>query len=513
MDNANRVIRNSIFLYLRIFITTLISIGTVPIIMHALGNRDYGLYGLIGGAIGLLSFLKSSMTVSTQRFLSVAVGENNLISINKIYNNSLIIHYIIGIGLVLVLEAIYPFLFNGVLNIEPTRLGPAKLIYHFLVITVFLDITSIPYIGVINAKENMLIFSIAGVLEALLKLLLAISLAFFLMDKLVVYGLGMLMITFLIRCFYFIYVKFAYKELEMNLLAYIDKTTLIKMMGFTGWNTMGALALVGRNQGMAVVINQFFNLIENAAYDVANRINGVMGDVSQTFQKSVNPQLMKSYGMNDQKRLIKLSYISSKFSILSFSFFSIPLIIEMEYILKIWLKTPPQNTVIMSQLILILSLLYQYSMGLMSSIQATGNIRNYQITVSLLILLNVPTTYFLFKIGLPSYSCGFSFIFIELVSFVYRILTAKKIVGISIKDFTKDVLLPTVLCIIFATSCALWFHFAIPESLFRLFSVIILYIVIFGTCLWTIGLKKNEKDIFLNFAKNLRVNSIKRKLW
>ena len=509
MNNANRVITNSIYLYLRILITTFISIGSVPIVMHALGNSDYGLYSLIGGTIGLLSFLQSSMTVSTQRFLSVAVGENNLTSLNKTYNNSLIIHYMIGLCLMLILEAVFPFLFNGFLNIEPDRLESAKLIYHFLVITIFLDITSVPYIGVINAKENMLVFSIAGILEALLKLFLAVSLAFFLIDKLVVYGIGMLIITFLIRCFYFIYVKLAYKDLKMDLPQYADKSTLIKMMGFTGWNTGGALALVGRNQGMALMINIFFNTIENAAYGIANQINGVMGYISLTFQKSINPQLMKSYGMNDQKRLIRLSHISSKFSTILFATFSVPLIIEMEYILKIWLKTPAPNTVIMSQLILIFSLIYQYSMGLMSSIQATGNIRNYQLTVSVLILLNIPITYFLFKMGLPAYSFGFSFIFIEIVSFVYRIFTARTIVGISIKAFIKEVLSPTGLCIVCATSLVLFLHFTIQESIFRLISVTLLYMTVLGISLWMFGLKENEKDILLNFAKKIHINSFK----
>lgn len=513
MNNTNRVITNSIFLYLRIIITTLISLSTVPIVMHALGNRDYGLYMLIGGTITLLSFLKSSMTVSTQRFLSVAVGKNSLTQINKIYNNSIIIHYIFGICVALVLEAAYPFLFNGFLKIDLDRLDSAKLIYHFLVISVFFDITSVPYIGVINAKENMLIFSLAGILEGLLKLLLAISLTSFFIDKLIVYGAGLLIITFIIRCFYFIYVKIAYKELNMDLHKYMDKSTLLQIIGFTGWNTMGALALVGRNEGIAVILNRFFDLIENAAYGVANQINGVMGYVSQTFQKSTNPQLMKSYGMNDLKRLVRLSYISSKFSTLLFAFFSIPLIIEMEYILKIWLKTPAPSTVIMSQLILILSLIYQFSMGLMSAIQATGNIRNYQITISLLILLNVPITYLLFKIGLPAYSCGYCFISIELISLTYRIFMAKKIAGISLKDFVKDVLLPTLLCIICTTSFALWIHFAIDESLFRLISVIFLSMIVFSVCLWTFGLKGSEKDILLNFVKNIRVGIFKYKLW
>ncbi len=510
MNNANRVIANSIILNIRIVITTLISLISVPIVMHALGNSDYGLYSLIGGVIALLAFLNSSMTVSTQRFLSVAIGENNLININKIYNNSLILHYIIAFCLLVVFELAYPFLFSGFLNIEIDRINAAKIIYQFLVITLFFDITSVPFIGVINAKENMLMFSIVGIIESILKLILALSLSYFYIDRLVVYGIGMLIIAFITRSFYYFYVRIFYQEYTVSLKKFADKKTLVEMTGFTGWNTFGALALMGRNQGIAIIINLFFNTIVNAAYGIANQVNGVMGNVSYTFQKSINPQLMKSFGMHDQNRLIRLSYKSSKFSVLIFAFFSIPLIIEMDSILTLWLQTPPLYTVRFSQLVLLLSLLNQYSMGLMSSIQATGNISTYQITVSILILLNLPITYMLFTIGFPPYGCVVSFIVIELISFMYRIYMAKRIVGISPKIFVYHVLRPSGLCIIFASSMALFFHFLfITPSFVKVLCVFAVYIVVFSLCVWRVAMDSKEKCIFGDFARKIIKNVVR----
>ena len=499
MNNANRVIVNSIILNIRIIVTTLISLISVPLVMHALGNSDYGLYSLIGGVIGLLAFLKSSMTVSTQRFISVAIGENNLIRINKIYNNSIILHYIIGIGLVLFLEFVYPFLFSGFLNVETDRVWAAKIIYHFLVATIFFDITSVPYIGVINAKENMLVFSVVGIIESVMKLLLAFSLTLFSGDLLVIYGVGMFIIAFLIRLMYYLYIKYYYCEFHVSLRSYADKNQLLMMTGFTSWNTFGALALVGRNQGIAIVINLFFNTVVNAAYGIANQINGVMGHVSYTFQKSINPQLMKSYGMKDPNRLIRLSYKSSKFSVLIFALFSVPLIIEMDYILKLWLDMPPQYTIRFSQLVLILSLLNEFSMGLMSSIQATGRIRSYQITISILILLNVPITYILFRLGAPPYSCVISFILIEFASFVYRIYMAKKIAGISPKFFVDNVIRPVALCIFIATCSSFLIHTLFQESLLRVGLVFAIYILFFSLCVWKLALDSGEKNIFQDF--------------
>lgn len=503
MNNANRVIVNSIILNIRIIVTTLISLVSVPLVMHTLGSSDYGLYSLIGGVIGLLAFLKSSMTVSTQRFISVAMGENDLIRINTIYNNSIILHYIIGIGLVIILEIVYPFLFSGFLNVEADRIWAAKIIYQFLVATIFLDITSVPFIGVINAKENMLVFSVVGIIESLMKLILAFSLPYFSGDLLVIYGVGIFVIAFLIRLVYYLYVKYHYCEYHVSIRCYADRRILSMMTGFTGWNTFGALALVGRNQGIAIVINLFFNTVVNAAYGIANQINGVMGHVSHTFQKSINPQLMKSFGMDDQNRLIRLSYKSSKFSVLIFAMFSVPLIIEMEYILKLWLGIPPQYTIRFSQLVLILSLLNQFSMGLMSSIQATGHIRTYQITVSILILLNIPITYILFSLGVPPYGCVISFILIEFVSFVYRIFMAKKIVGISPKSFVDSVLRPVVLCVLVATCASFLIHMLLQESFLRVALVFIIYIILFSVCVWKLSMDSRERIIFQEFTKKI----------
>ena len=511
MNNADRVIANSVLLYIKIIITTLISIASVPIVMHALGNSDYGLYSLVGGTVGLMAFMKSAMTVSTQRFLSVAVGEGNVEHTNRIYNNSIILHYLVGFFMVLVFEAAYPLLFNGFLNIDADRVVVAKWIYQFLALAVFLDITSVPFIGVVNAKEDMFVFCIVGIVEALLKLLLALSLGLFLVDKLLFYGVGMMLIALLIRCFYSVYVRMAYREFDVHLSTYVDKATLREITGFTGWNSVGALALVGRNQGLAIVINIFFNTVENAAYGIANQINGVMGFVANTFQKSINPQLMKSHGMHDKQRLVRLAYLSSKFSVLLFAALALPLIIEMDYILKIWLKTPPVNTVIMTQLVLILSLLNQYSMGLMSSIQATGNIRNYQIVVSILILLNIPITYVLYSMGLPSYSCGISFIVIEIISFVYRLYMARKMVGMNIRDYVVSVLTPTLSCMACATAGALCLHYAISASMLRLVIVTVFYMLVYGVSIWTIALNETEKDIFNSFSHKI-IAAVKAKL-
>lgn len=498
MNNANRVIFNTVVLYVKIVVNMLISLISVPLIMHALGISDYGLYNLIAGVIGMLSFLNASMTVSTQRYLSVSIGERNQEKSNRIYNNALLLHLLLGFVCVVLFEACAPVLFSGFLNIEPDKVSTAKIIYHFLVVTTFATIITVPYGAVMNAKENMLAFSILGIVDALLKLGLAIYLSHCPFDKLIFYGIGMAIISIVNMLFNRAYVHFKYKEYKRNFRQYYDKATFREMFGFMGWNTFGSVAVIGRNQGIAIILNRFFGTVLNAAYGVANQINGVLGYFSNTFNKSINPQLMQSEGMKDRDRLIRISFVSSKFSVLVLALFIWPFIIEMPYILMVWLKEPPEYTAVLSSTVLIFSLVYQYSMGLMSAIQATGKIRNYQITMGILILLNIPLSYFFLRIGMPPYYTTIGFIIIEMISLVVRLIFARKLVGIRIGVFLKKVLFPTVMVMLIASTCAIVPHLRMSDSFIRLIVVCIVYLCVFCGATWILALNEQEKMVFVN---------------
>ena len=507
MDNANKVIFNSAVLYSKIIINVAISLISVPIIMHALGNSDYGLYSLVAGVIGLLAFLKSAMSVSTQRFISVAIGEGKIDKINGIFNTSLSLHLIIGAIIVVVFELFAIFLFDGFLKIETGREEAAMIIFQFLVVTTFLEIACVPFEGVMNAKEDMLVFSIIGIISAILKLLLAFYLRICGFDRLIMYGLGMALISLMTVTTYIVITYIKYKEFRINLKKYTNKGMMKEILGFTGWNTFGAIALVGRNQGVAIVLNRFFGTVLNAAYGVANQINGVMGYFSNSFSKAITPQLMKSHGAGDDRRMLRLAMISSKFSVLVMALLAVPLIFEMPYILKLWLTSPPEFTVELCCWILILSLVNQFSIGLMNSISASGNIKNYQIVMSVLILLNVPLSYIILKMGYPPYYCTIGFVVIEVISLITRLIMARKIVGISIKEFVVSVIAPVLVSIAIAIIPIIVCHHFIAVGIVRTIVVFVLFVVVFVATTWVIALQTYERSVILNL-----VNKISHKL-
>ena len=499
MKVATKIVFNTIVLYARILISMAISLITVPMVLHALGQSDYGLYSLVGGIIAMLAFLNTSMSVSTQRFMSVAMGEGDTEKINKVFNVNIKLHLLLGVLVVIGLEIIGLFAIDR-LNIEPGNFGRARIIYQFLIVTTFSHIICVPFNGVINAREDMVVFSIIGVIDSLLTLGVASLLTYVPGDRLIFYGLGMMLIPLVVFLLTFLFVRKAYPEYIIDLKKYSEKGLFKDTFGFAGWNLFGAVAMVCRNQGTAIIINLFLGTVANAAYGISNHINGALGQFTSTFQKAINPQLMKSEGMKNRKRMHSISFISSKIGVLALSLFAIPLLIEMPEVLNLWLRRDiPPYTIRLSQLTLVLSIVYQYSSGLMSSIQATGRIRNYQIVMGLILLLNLPISYYILKLGYPIYYVTGAFVVLELICLIVRIFMCQAITGMNIHEFLRQVIYPTVLIIGPSFLACLVPFFLLSRGLIRVIVTSTIYATFFLFLCWNIALDKGQKESVHNF--------------
>ncbi len=504
MKVAEKVVFNTIVLYARVIISMLISLVSVPLVLKALGASDYGLYNLVAGVIAMLTFLNASMNVATQRYLSVAMGTRDTVRLNIVFNVSLLLHLLIGTVIVILFEICGLFVFDGFLNIDSERIPAAKIVYQTLIVSTFFSIVSVPYGAVINAKEDMLVFSVNHIIKDVLMLLLALYLSNTSADRLILYGIGVAVISVIYILISRTVVKIKYKEFSIHPRTYYKKDVFKSMFGFAGWNTFAAVAMIGRNQGIAVVFNLFYGTIINAAYGVANQVNGVLNAMTATFSQSINPQLMQSKGMDNKERLERISMISSKYSFILYSFFAVPLIIEMSKVLKLWLGNPPEYTLIMSQLVIILNMVHIYSNGLMSAIQATGKIAVYQIAMSILISLNIPISYFLLKMGCSPYWCLGCFIIIEVVSLLLRMIFAQKLADIKFGHFFKKVIIPTSICIAISAIVPLAIHFLLPETLLRVVVVSLVYAVIYLFAIWNIAINKYEHSTFLGMVQGIR---------
>lgn len=503
MQTSTRVIFNTIVLYIKVVLSLAIALISVPLVLKALGPSDYGLYNLVAGVVAMLAFLNNSMTVSSQRFMSVAMGENDYKKINSIYNTSFLLHLGLGILVVLIFEIIGFFVIDK-LNILPDRIGSAKIIYQFLILSTFAKIIAVPFDALVNANEDMLPFSIIELIDSVLMLAIAFSITYISGDKLIYYGLCVALISTLTLIMKYGWCRYAYKKYRINLCKNRGNFFIKEMLGFSGWNLFAGLAMIGRNQGNAIIINLFLGTIANAAYGVANQVNGALGHFSATFQKAINPQLMKSEGMNDRNRLLRISYISSKFSVLALAFFAIPLIMEMNEVLTLWLKDEiPPFTMKLTQFILLLSLTYQYSVGIMSAIQATGKIRNYQIVIGTILLTNIPIAYTILKLGFPVYYTTIGFVVLEVISLCVRLIMARNIAGMKIKDYFHNVIFPTVIIIVIPMCLAIIPHILMPQGFLRLFIVCIIYCSLFLALMFRFALDKSQREVIILKVKHL----------
>lgn len=497
--DSKKILFNTIFLYIRIIVSIVISLWTVPIILGTLGVEDYGIYNLVAGIIAMLSFLNISMIVSTQRYMSVSLGKEDKSILPNVFNASIVIHFLLGLVIVAMLEVCSLFVFDGFLNINPERIDASKLLFQFLIANMFVMVMSVPFDAAINAHEDMMFFSIVSIFEYGLRLLLAFALAYISVDKLPFYGFGLLCITIIVFVIKFVFRYYKYPSLRIRLRNKIDFSLMKSMLKFTGFNVVSSFSLVASRQGLAVFYNLFFGTIANTAYGIANQINGALSYFSTTLPNAMNPQIMQSEGANDRQKVISMSLISSKLSTIILACVVVPLILEMPYVLQLWLKEVPLYTVELCRLILILSIFYQLSTGLMSSVQAVGNIRNYQLSVSALYLIILPITYvaliYYKDIRIPLIVS----IVMEIITLLVRIAFANKLVGIKWKDFIGGIVAPLMICILLSFIAPYFVVKALEPSIGRVILTTVTFLPIFFSLLWVIVLNNSDK----NFTKNL----------
>lgn len=502
MRAANRVIFNTGILYTKMLITMGITLYSTRLVLNALGASDYGIFNLIAGVIAMLSFLNTAMTVSTQRYLSFHQGTGNFEMQKKVFTNSWALHIIIGAIVMILLLVLEPFLFGGFLNIPVDRIPTAKAIYYFMSISVFFTIISVPFTASLNAHENMLWIAIVNIIESFIKLGIAISLLWFIQaERLFAYGIFMAVLSFISFSLYAVYSLNKYDECSIKKYQ-IDKPLIKELGGFAGWNLFGALCTFSRSQGLAIILNIFFGTMINAAYGIANQIAAQLTFFSNTMLRAINPQIMKSEGMNDRQRMLRLSMMASKFGFFLLAFIAIPVIFEMPTILKLWLKNVPDYTAVFCSLCLVTILTNQLTVGLQSAIQATGKIKAYQTIIGGMQLLNLPIAYLLLKLSFPPYFVLISSVGVEVVSCVFRLFFLREKAGLSIMEYLEKVLLKEIiplLCIIL--TCWLITNYVYFEYRFLITGFI--SIIAFIISIYFTGLCKDEKILIKEMAKKI----------
>jgi len=498
MKAAHRVVKNTGILYAKMGITMFISLYSTRLILSALGVEDFGLFNVVGGVIAMLGFLNASMAVASQRFMSFAQGAGDIDKVKKIFNMSTLMHIGIALLIVLIFEIVGFFLIDGILNIDPNRLSVAKIIYQFMVISTFFTIISVPYEAVITSHENMFFYAIEGIVEAIIKLGIAFYITYNSYDHLVSYGFLMAGLSIFLLILRRIYCHWKYEECQIRIWHYYDKNLLIEMNSFAGWSLLGIASSMISNYGFGIVINIFFGTVVNAAQAIANQINGQLSVLSKTMINALNPIIAKNAGAGKMDVMIKAAMTGSKFSFYLLCIIFIPFLVEMSYILGLWLHIVPEYTVVFCRLLLIKTLIEQLQTPLTSTINAVGNIRKFQIFNSILNILPILVGYILFSNNFPPSSIYIYFIINAIFLFSFVIYNAKIYSNLPVVFFLKNIVLKSFIIFIITILAAFVPLLLFENELVHTFAAFILSTISLTILIWFFGLTIEEKNMIIN---------------
>lgn len=498
--NSKMVAKNTILLYARMFLTMAVGLFTSRVVLNSLGVDDYGLYNVVGGIVVILGFLNSAMTGATQRFLNFELGRRDTDVIKRVFSSAIAIHIIVAAAILIILETVGLWYLNTYVKVDPARLTAANWVFQFSILSFLFSIVTVPYNATIIAHEKMSAFAYISIFEVVLKLIVAYAIYTSKYDRLIIYGFLILVAQVTTR---FIYVIYSNKHFEESTFSknYLDKNMMRNMLSFSSWTIVGNLSYIGHTQGIALLINFFFGVAVNAAQGISNQINGIVNQFVSNFLMALKPQVVKTYAAKEFSSMYSLIIRGSQLSIYLVAMFVIPLTLEAPTLLKAWLGIVPDYTVIFVRITLLISLADSIS-GLFASAKgATGNIRNYQIVLTLIGLLHLPIVAIFYIQGFPPQYAMFVYLFLILVLQVVRVSWVCNSIDLPKILFIKEVVVRSILVIMLASILPVAIHFLLPQTIWSSLMICALSFVTLITLALILGFNSHDRDAILSMVK------------
>ena len=511
-DNNKRIAKNTLLLYIRMLFTMAVSLFTSRVILNTLGVEDYGINNVVGGIVTMFSVLSGSLSASISRFITFELGKGNLQRLKTVFSTGVNIQLGMSILVVLVAEAVGIWFLNTKMNIPTERLGAANWVFQCAILTFVLNLLSVPYNAAIIAHEKMSAFAYISVVEVSLKLIIVYLLSISPFDRLKTYAVLLLCVGAVIRIIYGYYCKRHFEECTYRFS--LDKPVLKEMTGFAGWNFLGNGAYMLNTQGVNILMNLYFGVAVNAARGVATQVDAALKQFVNNFTTAVNPQITKSYAQGDLDYMHKLVCRSAKFSAFLMLFFAVPIILETKSILTLWLKTVPEYAAIFLQLIIVSSFVDTVlANSLVTSMFATGNIKRYQIIVTVVGCLVFPLSWIAFKLGLQPEISYIIYFVIYTILLGVRLYLLKDMVKLPVMMYVRDVLYRVILVMGVCFAIPLILHFTMQEGLLRLLLICAVSTIVTAFAEFRIGLTDNERIFVTEKLNNIKIiQKIKYKL-
>lgn len=492
-QNNKRIAKNTLLLYVRTFFVMLVSLYTSRVVLNVLGVEDYGIYNVVGGVVAMFSMISGSLSGSISRFITFELGRGNMEKLKLVFTTSVNIQMGLALLILILGTFVGGWFLNYHMNIPEERMFAANWVLQCSLLMFCVNLISIPYNACIVAHEHMTAFAYVGILEAVLKLVVCYLIAVSRYDKLISYAVLLLMVSIFIRIVYGVYCKRHFEECRYRRTK--DISLVKEMSGFAGWTFFTNVCYLFNTQGVNILINLFFGVTLNAARGIATQVENAVMQFVNSFMMAVNPQITKSYAAGHTDDMFRLVCRGAKFSYFLMMLLALPVMLEAEYILSLWLKTVPEHSVTFLRLTIIGAMVNMLGNTGYMACMATGHIRRYVLWLSTIGCLVFPLTWLCFKLGMPAESTYVVFILVYIGVDSVRLYIMRGLLGFPVMMFVRDVLWKIVIVTAVSVVLPLLTHELLDESFLRLLAVTSVSIIVSCSCIYGIGLSTREREV------------------
>lgn len=501
--SSNSIIaKNTVFLYARMLLVLVVGLYTSRVVLNVLGASDFGVYSVVAGFVSLFSFLNASFSTSIQRFYNYEGGKNGDDGYTRVFSVGIRVHIILSIIIFVILETFGLWYINNVMVMPHERLISANIIFQVSILSLLLVIIQIPFIGAIIAKERLDFFALVSIIEVILRLVFILLLPFIPFDKLITYAIVQTLTS--VICFV-LYVGYAKRKIpSLHLIKGIDKPLLKSILSFSGWTLIGSFAFIFKGQGVNMVLNSFFGTIVNAASGIAYQVNNAISSFSSNIGMSFRPQLVESYAQERYSRTYNLFLTQSKVCYSFILMLITPLILEMDYVLRLWLGDVfPEETIIFTSLVLIDTLVNSLVAPMTQVVFATGKIQKYQVVTALINIVLVPLCWIFLKLGYPAWIAFLLMVLTSLGCLIFCLFMMHSVFPFSYREYFMRIILPCLIMTAVIPLLLIQINNLLDTSFFKLIIESLSSIVLTSLLLYFLLFSGAEKNLAKQFLSKI----------
>ena len=502
LSSKKTIAKNTLLLYSRTIVLLLVSLYTSRIVLQVLGITDYGVYIAIAGVVTMMTMITGPFSNAISRFITYELGRGNQASVNNVFSTSFWVLLIFALIILVILETIGLWFVDTKLNSASCTLATVNWVYEFALLSFLLQLITIPYTSVVIAHERMNFFAFIGVLDSVLKLIVAVLLYKSPIDKLIYYSALLSLESAIVFLVTMLYCRNNFKECKQVIFK-IDKLLFRSIFSYTGWHFFGGAASTLHIQGTNILLNIFGGPLVNTAQGIANQVNGAVTNFVSNFTTAINPSIIKSYASGNKEYFFNLIEQGAKYSYFLLLFFVLPILLKTRLLIELWLGTCPDHTVNFVRLVILYTLFESISKPIMTAINATGKVKWYQIIVGGLLILNLPLSYIALELGFCVESTAFIALMLCLIALFARLIICKRIIGLKLTDFFNTVLSSILKVTILASILPFVISQLLEDNIYTLFCVTIVSVICTLISIFLVGCTREERQVVILKVKKI----------